>query len=322
MPGYFFSPTLRRQALVRDMSVARIAEKHAAEGKTPEYLPSVTASGGSGGGSSRATAVAQAVEEEVDIAILSHKESHPEKWAALAVSADPSDDTAAATAGGAKARGEAGGGGGGSGSGGAPAKGGGGGGAGAPPRLSTGGGGAPASAAAASNRRGSGEMKGRRSSRAAMGSKKTSAVSMAEAAEVTAVGDGGGGVTVMSKKEKTAMLVAQAREDAAVAAAEVTHDLNQTPAVLAGQEKPVLYSDPTLLLNRGWVEMEASLALVFGVEVLVCARWGPKVTFQSVLASSMMSEDGETEEQGPGFRGAFLHGIARIAPDVEEAKGE
>ena len=26
-----------------------------------------------------------------------------------------------------------------------------------------------------------------------------------------------------------------------------------------------------------WVEMEISLALVFGVQVLVCARWGPKV---------------------------------------------
>lgn len=27
-------------------------------------------------------------------------------------------------------------------------------------------------------------------------------------------------------------------------------------------------------------------------------------------------------EQATGFRGAFLHGLARVAPDVEEAKGE
>lgn len=47
-----------------------------------------------------------------------------------------------------------------------------------------------------------------------------------------------------------------------------------------------------------------------------------QVTFQSVLARSLMSEDGETEEQAPGFKGAFLHGVARIAPDVEEVKGE
>lgn len=66
----------------------------------------------------------------------------------------------------------------------------------------------------------------------------------------------------------------QARDDAAAAAAEVTHDVSQTPSVLM---QPVLYSDPAALLNRGWVEMEVSLALVFGVEVLVSARWGPKV---------------------------------------------
>lgn len=67
----------------------------------------------------------------------------------------------------------------------------------------------------------------------------------------------------------------QVREEAAAAAAEVTHDVSQTPTVLT---EPVLCSDPAALLNRGWVEMEISLALVFGVEVLVCARWGPKVT--------------------------------------------
>lgn len=50
--------------------------------------------------------------------------------------------------------------------------------------------------------------------------------------------------------------------------------MSQTPAVL---KEAVLYSDPAALLNRGWVEMESSLALVFGVEVMVCARWGPKV---------------------------------------------
>lgn len=258
------------------------------------------------------------MEEEVDAAIASRKESHPEKWSALTVSSNPSDATT--TAGGEKPAEEGGGGG--------AAGGGGGGGAGAPSRPSTGGGGAPAlSAAGTSAKRGSGDAKGRRGLKGGMGSKKASAVSMrggATAADVTAVGDGGGGVSVMSKKEKAAMLINQAREEAAAAAAEVTHDLNQTPAVLAGggEGEGVLYSDPASLLNRGWVEMEASLALVFGVEVLVCARWGPKVTFQSVLASSIMSEDGEMEEQGPGFRGAILHGIARIAPDVEEEKGE
>lgn len=55
----------------------------------------------------------------------------------------------------------------------------------------------------------------------------------------------------------------------------MTHDVSQTPTVLT---KPVLYSDPAALLNRGWVEMEISLALVFGVEVLVSQRWGPKVS--------------------------------------------
>lgn len=47
-----------------------------------------------------------------------------------------------------------------------------------------------------------------------------------------------------------------------------------------------------------------------------------QVTFQSVLARALVSEDGETEEQAPGFKGAFMHGVARIAPDVEEHKGE
>ena len=47
-----------------------------------------------------------------------------------------------------------------------------------------------------------------------------------------------------------------------------------------------------------------------------------QVTFQTVLVKSIMSDDGETEEQGPGFKGAFLHGLERIAPDVEETKGE
>lgn len=46
------------------------------------------------------------------------------------------------------------------------------------------------------------------------------------------------------------------------------------------------------------------------------------MTFQTVLVKSIFSEDGETEEQAPGFRGAFFHGLERIAPDVEEAKGE
>lgn len=47
-----------------------------------------------------------------------------------------------------------------------------------------------------------------------------------------------------------------------------------------------------------------------------------QVTFQSVLARALVSEDGETEEQAPGFKGAFMHGVARIAPDVEEHKGK
>lgn len=41
----------------------------------------------------------------------------------------------------------------------------------------------------------------------------------------------------------------QAREEAAAAAAEVTHDVAQTPTVL---KEPVLYSDPAALLNRGY----------------------------------------------------------------------
>lgn len=47
-----------------------------------------------------------------------------------------------------------------------------------------------------------------------------------------------------------------------------------------------------------------------------------QLTFQTVLVKPIISEDGETEEQAPGFKGAFFHGLERIAPDVEEAKGE
>ncbi|CAM9435783.1 unnamed protein product [Ectocarpus sp. 6 AP-2014] len=292
--------TLDPRALVRDMTVARLVEKQTAEGKSPDYLDAT-----SGGRKTKGDeAVSKAIEEEVDAAILSRQLSHPEKWSSLAV--DSSD-------GGGAAEGEEEGG---QGAGGLPASGGG---AGIPPRPSTGGGGSPSvptdanAAAAASTKKGASGRKSRRSS--GMGSKKSSAMEVKT--EITAVGDGGPGVPVLSKKEKKGFLVAQAREDAAEAAAEVTHDMSQTPTVL---KEPVLHSDPAALLNRGWVEMEISLALVFGVEVLVCVRWGPKVTFQSVLARTLVSEDGETVEQGPGFRGAFLHGIARIAPDVEEVK--
>lgn len=58
-----------------------------------------------------------------------------------------------------------------------------------------------------------------------------------------------------------------------------------------------------------------SCVVSFGVSLV-------QVTFQSVLARPLMSEDGETVEQAPGFKGAFMHGVARIAPDVEEVKGE
>lgn len=47
-----------------------------------------------------------------------------------------------------------------------------------------------------------------------------------------------------------------------------------------------------------------------------------QVTFQTVLVKPIFSEGGETVEQAPGFNGAFFHGLERIAPDVEEAKGE
>eukprot|EP00752_Nemacystus_decipiens_P012726 g11275.t1 len=330
------------RALVRDMVVARMAEKQKAAGKTPEYLkkvpstlslkpgsgfalaePSSVASGSGGhlaplstavagggvmgiGTSGRDAAVAKAVEEEIDVAILARRTAHPDKWSGLVASSEASDG--GATTAGVKTPEE------GVGAGGAPSKeGAAGGGAGIPPRPSTGGG-DPATTATSSAKKGGGK-KNRRSS-GGMGSKKSSAAEMA--GEATAVGDGGAGLPVMSKKEKTALLVAEAREDAAAAAAEVTHDVAQTPAVLSN---PVLYSDPAALLNRGWVEMEVSLALVFGVEVLVSARWGPKVTFQSVLARALVSEDGETEEQAPGFKGAFMHAVARIAPDVVESKG-
>ncbi|CAM9876940.1 unnamed protein product [Ectocarpus fasciculatus] len=293
--------TLDPRALVRDMAVARLMEKQTAEGKTPEYLVSAALK------TKGDEAVVKAIEEEVDAAILSRQLSHPDKWSSLVV-----DSSNGAGGGGAEGEEE-----GGQGAGGVPASGGG---AGIPPRPSTGGGGSPSvpadatAAAAASTKKGASGRKSRRSS--GMGSRKSSAVEVK--AEITAVGDGGPGVAVLSKTEKKEFLVAQAREDAAEAAAEVTHDVSQTPSVL---KEPVLHSDPAALLNRGWVEMEVSLALVFGVEVLVCARWGPKVTFQSVLARALVSEDGETAEQGPGFKGAFLHGIARIAPDVEEVKG-
>eukprot|EP00903_Cladosiphon_okamuranus_P007913 g7641.t1 len=320
--------TLDPRALVRDMAVARMAEKQAAAGKSPEYLKKVpsslslkrgggygsadpyVANGGSGdlapattiaGSHDRDASVAKAVEEEVNAAILSRRTSHPEKWSGLVVSSESSDgatpagETPQENGGGAGAGG------------GASTEGAAGGGAGIPPRPSTGGG-APAHRPASAKK----DVGGGKKSRRSMGSKKSSAAETVE--EVTAFDDG----PVLSKKEKKAMLVAEAREDAAAAAAEVTHDVSQTPTVLT---QPVLYSDPAALLNRGWVEMEISLALVFGVEVLVSARWGPKVTFQSVLARPLMSEDGMTEEQGPGFKGAFMHGLARIAPDVEEMKG-
>ncbi|CAN0417434.1 unnamed protein product, partial [Laminaria digitata] len=41
-----------------------------------------------------------------------------------------------------------------------------------------------------------------------------------------------------------------------------------------------------------------------------------QVTFQTVLVKSIMTEDGVTEEQSPGFKGAFLYGLERIAPDI------
>ncbi|CAM9753275.1 unnamed protein product [Scytosiphon promiscuus] len=74
--------TLDPRALVRDMAVARITEKYAAEGKVPEYL----VRGKADPGRSRES---RAVEEEVDAAILSRKETHPEKWAALAAEPRP-----------------------------------------------------------------------------------------------------------------------------------------------------------------------------------------------------------------------------------------
>lgn len=47
-----------------------------------------------------------------------------------------------------------------------------------------------------------------------------------------------------------------------------------------------------------------------------------QVTFQTVLVTSVLAENGVTEEQTPGFKGAFLNGLERIAPDIEEATGE
>ena len=46
------------------------------------------------------------------------------------------------------------------------------------------------------------------------------------------------------------------------------------------------------------------------------------MTFQTVLVTSVLAENGVTEEQTPGFKGAFLNGLERIAPDIEEATGE
>lgn len=46
-----------------------------------------------------------------------------------------------------------------------------------------------------------------------------------------------------------------------------------------------------------------------------------QVTFQTVLVKPVMSEDGKVEEQAAGFKGAFLHGIGPIAPDVETDTG-
>lgn len=173
------------------------AEPSVANGGADDHLaPSTTIAGGI---SSRDAAVAKAVEEEIDAAILSRRTSHPDKWSGLIVSSEASAD--GATTAGVKTPEE------GAGAGGAPSKeGAAGGGAGIPPRPSTGGG-APAAAAASSAKKGGGR-KSRRSS-GGMGSKKSSAADMG--GEVTAVGDGGAGLPVLSKKEKKAMLVAEVR---------------------------------------------------------------------------------------------------------------
>lgn len=41
-----------------------------------------------------------------------------------------------------------------------------------------------------------------------------------------------------------------------------------------------------------WVEMEVSLGLIFGVEILVCARWGPKVGRDMVRVQFCASASG------------------------------
>lgn len=164
------------------------------------------------GNHSRTTAVARAVEEEVNAAILSRRASHPDKWSTIVV--DPSagggaDGTAAAAAGSAGAGAGAGAGGesGDDNTGGLPSRGGlAGGGAGIPPRPSTGGGGSPAGGGAAAASKKVADKKSRRTSKG-MGSKKPSTVDMLD--DVTAVGDGGSGVVVMSKKEKNALVVAE-----------------------------------------------------------------------------------------------------------------
>lgn len=163
--------------------------------------PATTISGSSSG---RDAAVARAVEEEVDAAILSRQVARPDKWSRVVLGADGGSDGSGGLST-ATATGKEGGG-----AGGAPSReAGAGGGAGIPPRPSTGGG-APATAPAAAASASGKDKKGRRRSSAGMGSKKSSTV--AETVEqATAVEDGGPGVPVLSKKEKKAMLVAEVR---------------------------------------------------------------------------------------------------------------
>lgn len=54
----------------------------------------------------------------------------------------------------------------------------------------------------------------------------------------------------------------------------------------------------------------------------VHAQMRHQVSFQTVLVKPVKANDGEGDEQDVGFRGAFLQGIERVAPDREEEKGE